>query len=667
MKLKHEHMTGIHELRDEHMKDIIKLKYQHTINIIELKDEHTDNIIKLKYEHMKGISELKDEHRNEMSQLYSQMSDISHLKHELESKKRELWFKDQELTEANKSLQSALEQAKFHLLASHHPILPKLKGTNVIDDGSITQTEGCKNWIVQQCGADSLPVRLAHVLSRKDMLEARALPMKMGMKTAEEMSWPTFQALKKLCVGVKVFQTMNTTILQGTGPKLALCLEEATDAHLWAVYGVLELKAKEKVLNSQVNLGQLTNYLVKLAPLQPERTEFWGILSNLVTSTVLIMRKPTTPGNPYLFQRFDNIRFEQAIHFIRSSTANDADSDKVPHLLPFHASLGQDYQRWANSSNWMIAEFPLLRHDGHNNATNGAKGVARMVVKVSIPNANGEHAEVHHLNEIQNLRLITSAEPAAPDSIPKLVWDPIGDILNCTPELIQFGITPVGRPISMDVFANGAQFTSGMEKLLDGLNWLHKHAKIIHRDLRLANVIYDMAHLTPVLIDYDCAWKIPAKEAETIYEGGIICIPHRVLKDYKRAKHGRARGPATPTEVSYIPDPADDLCAYILFIIALIFPRRFSEFRAHEILMDGPEGQVRIAQLERFITDVINSPFWGKWWHRARNNDLDALRTMVREVAVWPWAPPSLSVIHDDGPWEAVGESGSYLAQTTKG
>jgi len=44
-----------------------------------------------------------------------------------------------------------------------------------------------------------------------------------------------------------------------------------------------------------------------------------------------------------------------------------------------------------------------------------------------------------------------------------------------------------------------------MDKLLDALNWLHQKPKIIHRALRLANVIYDNVLQTPVLIDYDCA------------------------------------------------------------------------------------------------------------------------------------------------------------------
>ena len=94
------------------------------------------------------------------------------------------------------------------------------------------------------------------------------------MNTEEQMYKPTLQALKKLCVGVNIFQMTNTTFLQGTAPDFAICLEEASDAHNWAIHSVIELKAKDKALNSQANLGQLSNYLIKLAPLQPGRTGF---------------------------------------------------------------------------------------------------------------------------------------------------------------------------------------------------------------------------------------------------------------------------------------------------------------------------------------------------------------------------------------------------------
>ena len=116
---------------------------------------------------------------------------------------------------------------------------------------------------------------------------------------------------------------------------------------------------------------------------------------------------------------------------------------------------------------------------------------------------------------------------------------------------------------------------------------------------------------------------------------GLYAYPTECSKTINMRNRGE-RVPATLTEVSHIPDPADDLCAYIRFINAPLFPTRFSELRAHEILIDGPEGHAKIAQPECFITGVINSPFWGEWWERARNNDSNALRTMVREVAVWP-------------------------------
>jgi len=459
-RMKNEHMNAMLQLKDEQQNAMLQLGSEHMKVMSQLKDEHMNPMSQLESEHKNAMLQLGHEHIKDMSQLKDKVATKDC---ELALKNQELQSKDQELSkiiQANTNLQSALEEAKFHLQAAQAGRL-NVQGTNIRDEGYVSHTESWKKRIVQQCKADSLPVQVPHELSSIEVRIARALPMIRGMETERQMYRPTLEALTKLCVGVNVIQTTNTRFLEGTAPDFVFCLAEAIEAQDWAVYGILELKHKDEILNSNANLGQLANYLVKLAPLQPERTEFWGILSNLVTSTVLIMRKPTIPELPYLFQRFDNIRFGQAIHFIRSSTANDVDSYKVPHLLPFHACLGQYYQRWASSSKWMIAEFPLLCHDD-NNATNAAKGVARMVVKVSIPNSNGERAKIHHLNELQNLRLITSAEPTAPDSIPKLVWDPMGDTMHCTPELIQFGITPVGRPISVGVFTNTAQFTSGM-------------------------------------------------------------------------------------------------------------------------------------------------------------------------------------------------------------
>ena len=132
-------------------------------------------------------------------------------------------------------------------------------------------------------------------------------------------------------------------------------------------------------------------------------------------------------------------------------------------------------------------------------------------------------------------------------------------------------------------------------------------------------------------------------------------IPYRVLTAYQSAKQNVTREAATLTRVQYTPKPADDLCAYILFIIALIFPGRFSEFRECEIFIDGPEGQVRIEELVRLMTDVINSPVWGKWWAHAEKNDLNALREMVKGVAVWPWVQPRLSLF-SDGSWQNMNE-----------
>jgi len=159
------------------------------------------------------------------------------------------------------------------------------------------------------------------------------------------------------------------------------------------------------------------------------------------------MTKPRTSGDPYMFKWFDNIRFAHIIHFIWSSTSDDSEFYAVPHLLPFHPSLGQYYQRWASSKKWIVAEFPMFhsdtqngqRYDSQNNKRNGAQrsAMGRMIVKVSIPHDNRNHAQPYYHNELQHLHLIPCTQQNAPDSLPNLVWDPRGDIMNqpirCSP------------------------------------------------------------------------------------------------------------------------------------------------------------------------------------------------------------------------------------------
>jgi len=81
-----------------------------------------------------------------------------------------------------------------------------------------------------------------------------------------------------------------------------------------------------------------------------------------------------------------------------------------------------------------------------------------------------------------------------------------------------------------------------MEDLLEALDWCHKNLQIVHRDVRVRNLIisygYSSENLSPqdnrerlVLIDFDLAAKIGD---ETHYEGGYICCPLELLQKIKQ-------------------------------------------------------------------------------------------------------------------------------------
>ena len=294
-----------------------------------------------------------------------------------------------------------------------------------------------------------------------------------------------------------------------------------------------------------------------------------------------------------------------------------------------------------NSAKWAVAKFELpknyvKKHSRSEVSPHDKKDPEFMVVKASLP--RGDHA-AHHENERDILLFMNSIEPRHPYSIPSLVWEPEDDSDDIEESSIQFGIQPVGVNLNIQLFATTTHFATAMGKLLDGLDWLHTTATIIHRDIRQPNVVYDVALQTPVLIDYDCAWSMKNSEmAQTSYAGGIICIPHRVLKTYKEEKSKHR----SLSKLRYKPKPADDLCAYIILVLTLIYEGHFQLFRDTDVLLDREEGEKRIDELERLFVNIERSPFWGKWWKPATKGKLEKLRKMVPEVAIWPSLEDSL-------------------------
>jgi len=198
-------------------------------------------------------------------------------------------------------------------------------------------------------------------------------------------------------------------------------------------------------------------------------------------------------------------------------------------------------------------------------------------------------------NEIMTLQKLREAKSP---HIPELVW------IRGSGEV---GILPIGEPVLPgESAAISRKVVRGM---IDGLSYLHGQG-IIHRDVRLSNLILKRAQndVNVVIIDYETAYHSKGKYSpsnEVEYSGGYICWPRRLLQS---------------REQLYMPEPADDLFACILVVLHLLFPCRFDEFNAGNVLPNGNLNHetARVLQMWR---DIESSKIWGRFYQAARAQD----------------------------------------------
>jgi len=287
-----------------------------------------------------------------------------------------------------------------------------------------------------------------------------------------------------------------------------------------------------------------------------------------------------------------------------------------------------------------------------------------MVVKISICSL----PKLYHKQELKILRHLKGAARVrlAPSSVARLVWDPaIRGGSDCdefveetldpgTPRVqfgitpvgqprVQFGITPVGQPFDLAAFRTPDEFENAMDSLLDGLEWLHSTARVIHRDLRPPNIIIDPMTKEPVVIDFDCAFQLPsialtngsARDARrahlTTYSGGLICAPPRVLT-IALEEFERGNNPVIQ-DMWYEPQPSDDLGAFVLLMMAISFPAQFAKFPAYRLQSEGSREEME--KLLEFYNGMETRWTWGPLWQDAQRGDIEGLRKF-KTHGYWP-------------------------------
>ncbi|KAF8417625.1 hypothetical protein EV426DRAFT_709612 [Tirmania nivea] len=578
--------------------------------------------------------------KSKEGELKSKEGELKSKEGELKSKEAELKSKDEHL-DTLKKLNMELQNNAEHWKSAY---LQNKTHTNDML-GSLTTAEAWKQYQVEQLTNIHLEPEHKLVDTEKQVLTVLG---KRKWACERDMYEPLVSCLATLIpvTNAVVWNTSTTRYLGGLAPDLTITLTNIESPESTFAYGVIELKQQDEKLDTDSNLGQLATYLTRLHRAQPERTHFWGVLSNIKDSFLLTMTFDNGPmATCQIVEKSPNLKLEEVVQYIRANASQQAPLNTIPARLPFPSGVGKLHRRLATTAKWMVGQFL--------NPIKGPNAPPYMVVKSSLPRGQDRHVLAHHVNELLQLRRLNGIEPRAPPSIAQLIWEPNNQQkYNLSGRAgIDFGITPCGIGLDLGTFSTPEECGFILKTILDGLEWLHAHAKTIHRDLRLENVVYDKRQRTAVIIDFDCAWNLPSGEqdfgtAQTTYGGGIMCTPTRVLADFREAMRKTTEinnmseleamrtAQRYLTNIKYAPVPADDLCAFVLLVLALLYPRRFRSFKEYKIFEVSSQSGLR--GMERLLGSINDSPIWGPWWKMAKEGNVSGLRG-ITDVIIWPF------------------------------
>ncbi|RPB18920.1 hypothetical protein L211DRAFT_853686 [Terfezia boudieri ATCC MYA-4762] len=500
-------------------------------------------------------------------------------------------------------------------------------------------------------------------------LLAQISTVSLNEDTPETLCYALQQVVSNFVKKVKCYVTYVTAykkFLDGDAPDITICCANSDKPLKVLTYGIIEVKRPAETLDTTTNLTQLKDYILSLMQAQQGRKCFWGLLTNMKENILVTIEPFDRTGNKDDITKYAPLTWPAVIEFIRYSTQDPYCS---PPSLHFATKLGVIQDVVGSSTKWSLGEFFI---PGDKTKT--------MVVKNSIlvvRNSILSLPEHYHINELRVLRQLTASRKIkeAPSSILRLVWDPAlefgrddrdmlvdgmyprrlrqgwfandswniddryEDPWDRDPESdnplprVQFGITPVGLPFDLADFKTPGDFRVAMDSLLDGLDWLHTTARILHRDIRPANVIVDRSTKLPVIIDFDCACMNPdiSENVQSTYAGGLICVPPKVIALALKAFED-GDDPVIH-RIWYKPEPSDDLVAFVLLVLAMLYPKQFSNFPACRLQNVGSFEEVEA--LSRFHNDIEASTMWGTIWANALEGNLEGLR-QIRDFGLWP-------------------------------
>ena len=377
----------------------------------------------------------------------------------------------------------------------------------------------------------------------------------------------------------------------------------------------IELKIREKKLNTAENCGQILDYFNAVHERQPYRSEFVAILSSfnesMVFTAIYDPQNNVTIIEQWADTLADAIIFADRISNLQCST-------RLPEL---DDRFGSQYSILAVSRHHYLLSLSQPKPSPAVVHTRAPK--TRSEVKSSLPKDDSwrnpsrhtsdskrrfvlkiVHGQTSVANEIAVLRIFRDAQCP---HLPEIVWTPSGKR--------ELGIVPLGVPIDF----RETQTTSRIivQCLIDGLKFLHKLG-IVHRDIRTSNLILDYTKVSVnvVIIDYETAVVVDNVSQGVEYHGGYISWPKRLIEN---------------NTLRYIPKAEDDLFASILLVLHMLFPLRFDAFRASHIRVGSPQESPSLETLElkRLWDDIEKSRIWEPFFTAAKQGDYELLKGMA--------------------------------------
>lgn len=410
--------------------------------------------------------------------------------------------------------------------------------------------------------------------------------------------------------GSQVIDTHNIQVIQGLKPDLSIVGAARPRATATGIVAAVELKAGSLTRDS---FGQLYCYLKGIQQAQPSRRIVIGLLSNLSENQFLTLER--SPGNRTRCLRYQSVTLDVALTFLRDVVV--LSPLYHPPTSLFSSDLGRLVMLMGNPTFSTVGEFripscitgPKFRHHRWVDPNFQIRsGEVCMVVKRTTPGVYSmsfaSRAPRSVRNEIQILRRILDHKDDDDDlpgagHLPRILFH--GNSFN------EFGILPRGHPIHP---SNGkTDCAKVVVDVLDALKWLHD-IHIIHRDVRLDNIIWDTDHA--VLIDLGAAVDMSIKaDSPVSFIGGYVCCPPDIIGHL---------------ECSYVPRPADDCLAVVLLVNTILFPARWERFRSAELEKPGsPETRI----LAQFWKNLEVSGVWKQFFVAARGADYSALKKLV--------------------------------------